>query len=428
MVTPQHLDETFLLTPKLIYFAVGSVYYTFYIFRVHFCDVYYGFDTEKAGVIAAVMSLAGFVCMPLWSWLADRTHSHRLVLMALGVLATATFELLLFKFDDSNLNYWYARGVFALFGGVLGGLLPLADFQILQLLTKKFNVSRTLYGRQRMMGTVSYSLTTWLVGSLIDWTQGVRVLFYLLPICSLILVVLLLAFGYPDQRPRRDAEVEMTSKEKDSTVSSPPGPAASSTVFFRDFHFVFFLFVVFITGCGRQVLQVYLPPFLNNTLHMTKQQVGGAVISSSIFSVIFLFIGSHLIRFFGTHKMLVLGMIFMSLRLGLYLLVPHRSSSAWLVYSIELLNGVAFSFTHLAGVKTAADFAPEGLEATAQAVYTSAYMQLPAVLISFVGGVIYKQRGPLFLFSRTAMVLLCVAAAATSKFLLQSSLKSSSRP
>lgn len=428
------LDQRFLLTPKLIYFAVGSVYYLFYIFRVKFCKAYYGFGVVEAGEMGATISLAGFLCMPLWSWLADRTKSHRLVLMVLGVLATATFELFLFKVASVSHRYWYSLGVSALFGGVLGGLLPLADFQILQLLTKRFKVSRTLYGRQRMMGTVSYGLMTRLVGTLIDWTGDVTILFVLFPLFSTILLVLLLSFGYPDtqQQPSQETDTEMqysAAKAKDKEASlegtpqSPPQPTASSLVFFKDFHFVFFLLVVFVTGCGRQVLQVYLPPFLEDPLGMSGKQVGNAIISSCVFSIVFLFVGADLIRILGTHAMLFLGMVTMAIRLGLYYWVPHDPSSSLIVYSIELLNGVAFSFTHLAGVKTAADFAPKGLEATAQAVYTSAYMQLPAVIISFAGGRIFKHKGALFLFSRSALTLLGFAVVTGITFLIQASRK-----
>ena len=405
------LDERFLLTPKLLYFAVGSVYYAFYIFRIDFCADYYGFGTDKAGDIATVMTLSGFAMTALWSGLADRLGRHRLVLALLGIAASGSFELLLVKFESATWNYWYAIGVCAVFGGILGGLLPLADYQTLQLLTRKFNADRSFYGRQRMMGTVSYGLTTLLIGYLSDWL-GATVIFYLFPIFSAIFVVSLLLFGYPDAGRPKEETVPSTKAEGDSVQAT----AAPISVFFRDRHFLFFLLVVFVTGCGRQVLQIYLPPFLKGTLKMNNSQAGYAVVSSTIFSIIFLFFGSTLLARLGASLMLFLGMVTMGIRLGCYIFVPHAPSSAWLVYCIELLNGVAFSFTHLAGVSIAADFAPAGRAATSQAIYTSFYMQLPAVLVAFAGGRIFKAYGGVKFFGWASVVILAFSAIVALKY------------
>jgi MFS family permease len=411
------LDEKLLLTPKLLYFAVGSVYYAFYIFRIQFFANYYGFGPDKAGDIVAAMTLTGFLLTPLWSSMADRLGRHRLILAGLGIATSGVFELLLIRFTNPTYNYWYALGVFSLFGGVLGGLLPLADYQILQLLTHKFKADRTFYGRQRMMGTISYGLTTLLIGYLTD-RFGVTVPFYLLPIFSLILVASLMFFGYPDATRSNTDEglLKGDDVKKDIVDKESIAPPPSVTIFFKDGHFLFFLLVVFVTGCGRQVLQVYLTPFLDKTLHMSSSQAGLAVVSSTVFSVIFLFIGSTLIAKLGTSLMLILGMITMGIRLGCYVFIPQSPNSAWIVYAIELLNGVAFSFTHLAGVKIVADFAPPGREATAQAIYTSCYMQLPAVLVSFIGGRIFKEYGGVKFFGWTSEATLAFSAIVALKY------------
>ncbi|PJF17641.1 hypothetical protein PSACC_02535 [Paramicrosporidium saccamoebae] len=402
------LDQKYLLTPKLLYFCVGSVYYAFYIFRIKFCHDYYGFKADKASDISAVISLFGFLFMAVWSWLADHLHRHRAILIVLAVAASGSFELLLLKVGDS---YWYSLGIFAVFGAVLGGLLPLADYQILKLLTVKFKANKALYGRQRMMGTVSYGLTTLLVGDLIHRTN-VTVMFYALPVFSTILVLVLLAFGFPDAKPEDD----QLDKIERPQVQKP-----SFLVFFKDPHFIFFLLVVLVTGCGRQVLQIYLPPHLDKFMHMDERQAGYAVVSSTIFSIVFMFVGGSLIKYLGVHLMLVLGMAVMGLRLGAYMYLTP-SSSPFLVYAIELLNGVAFSFTHLAGVKITADFAPPGLEATGQAIYTSSYMQLPAVLVPLIGRNLFRARGGVVLFGMTAKVLLVCAPLVGVKYLIQGKL------
>jgi MFS family permease len=340
--------------------------------------------------------------MLVWSRLADKFHKHRLVLMGLAVAASVTFELLLIKWED---NYWYAMGVLSLFGAVLGGLLPLADYQILKLLSNKFEANKTLYGRQRMMGTVSFGLTTLLIGYLMDW-KGPTVLFYALPVFSTILVLVLFAFGYPDSRPTEPAI-------KEEKVDKP-----SVLIFFKDPKFLFFLIVVFVTGCGRQLLQNYLPSHLKNYMKMDKSQAGYATVSSTIFSIVFMFIGGELIKFLGVYLMLALGMFTMGIRLGAYMYVSPQASP-WVIYAIELLNGVAFSFTHLAGIKITADFAPSGLEATGQAIYTSSYMQLPAVIVAFFGGKLVHRYTELVVFGYAAKSTLVIAALVVIKYLIE---------
>jgi MFS family permease len=193
-------------------------------------------------------------------------------------------------------------------------------------------------------------------------------------------------------------------------------------VFFKDPHFIFFLLVVFITGCGRQVLQLYLPPHLERWLGMNGRQAGWAVVSSTVFSIVFMFIGGPLIKYLGVNLMLGLGMAVMGVRLCAYMYLTP-SSSPFFVYAIELLNGVAFSFTHLAGVKITADFAPPGLEATGQAIYTSSYMQLPAVLVPLIGRKFFYKHGGVVFFGMTGKALLVCAALVGVKYLVQAKLQ-----
>lgn len=404
------LDRKLLLTPKLLYFFVGSIFYAFSAFRIQFCHEYFGFGADKAGDISAIMSLSGFIFMPVWSSVADRLQRHRLILALLAISTCIVFALLLIRFEESS-NYSYAMVIFALYGAVLAGTLPLTDYQILKLLTTKFNAPRTLYGRQRMMGTISYGLTSWLVGKLLDMV-GAKILFCLLPVFSLIFVILLYVFGHPD------GEDHLFTKEK----SNVPSVAPSSMVFFTSFKFVSFLFIVFVTGCGRQVLQVFLPPFLKDYMHMSNEQAGRAVVSSTVFSIVFMFIGGNLIAFFGVYLMLLLSMLVMGVRIGLYVFLPQSPDYAPAVYAIELLNGLTFSFTHLAGVKIAAEFAPPGLEATSQAVYTNFYMQLPAVFVAFIGGRLYAIAGPVALFKCSSLLILSILLIVTTKFFLAGNL------
>jgi PPP family 3-phenylpropionic acid transporter len=359
-----------------------------------------------------MMFLFGFLLMAVWSGISDYWRVHRLVLALLAIITAGSFEMLLFWQNATRIGtMWYLTIVFVIFGSVTGGLLPLTDYQMLQLLTHKYGLPKTLYGRQRMMGSISYGLTNFLTGLLMD-LYGPTVLFYLFPIMASIFVILLFFFGYSsaDDSGKNVTTVVSVTDEKKSAESPSAAQAitsstaTTSTTTGSAWEFVFFIFTVFIIGSGRQLLQIYLPMFLEEKMGMSGTEAGFSVVCSMILSIPFLFMGAKLIGFFGEFLMLLLSLLAMTVRLGAYALLPQKHSYAYFAYAIELLNSVGFSFTILAGVKIAADCAPKGLEATAQTIYMAFYMQLPAVIVSYAGGHLYKGIGPSAMFSRCAQI------------------------
>lgn len=429
------LDRKYLLTPKLLYYCLASIYYAIQYFRVRFCKVHFGLSVSEAGYVATAMALTGCLSAPMVGVIADRTGRHRTILMLLCALAAASLELLLINMPTASLKLGYIVAVFAAYGAFLGGILPLTDYQTLKLLREKFGASSTLYGRQRMMGTVAFSVNSWLVGILVD-RFGYGILFYAAPILSALSIIVLLLFGYPDEAGSRNAAATIEAPKASSRPdqSSPSSqalaaePKASVWVFFTSFHFVFFLFSVLITGCGRQVIQLYLESLIKDNLGLGASVTGASVIWSSILSITCLFFGAEIIALLGVRPMLLLGMVSMGVRVGLYIFVRPSPWAEWIVYSIEVLNGISFGFTHLASVRFASQFAPRGLEATAQSIYLSFYMALPALLCAFLGSRIYEQLGGTELFRLTSLLILGASAIVGAKFALENSLCRRSSP
>lgn len=422
------LDRKYLLSPKLLYYCLASIYYAAQYFRVRFCRVYFGLSVSEAGYVVTAMALTGCVSAPLVGMIADRMGRHRTILILMCALAAVSLELLLVQMPTASLELGYIVAIFAAYGAFLGGILPLTDYQTLKLLSEKFGASSTLYGRQRMMGTVAFSLNSWLVGILVD-RFGYGTLFYMAPILSVLSITVLLLFGYADEAGSRNAPPEpktasspSPSRADQSSSALAPEPQASVWVFFTSFHFVFFLFSVLITGCGRQVIQLYLESLIKDNLGLGASVTGASVIWSSILSITCLFFGAEIVALLGVHPMLLLGMVAMGVRVGLYVFVRPSPWAEWIVYSIEILNGISFGFTHLASVRFASQFAPRGLEATAQSIYLTFFMALPAVLCAFFGGRIYHQLGGTELFRLTSLLILGASVIVAAKFILEGSL------
>ena len=169
-------------------------------------------------------------------------------------------------------------------------------------------------------------------------------------------------------------------------------------------NFLFFLFAVFMNGMARTVMTIFLSIYWKEALRLDDTAVAVATIFGITLEVtIFYFY-----RFFaplGNYWMLVIAQAAMVVRCWTYYQMPTGSGSKhWQVWAIELLKGVAFGFTHSAGVRIAAESAPAGLEATAQALYTSMYAQLPAVVAAAIGGSVYEMHGPSMLFLITSII------------------------
>lgn len=187
-------------------------------------------------------------------------------------------------------------------------------------------------------------------------------------------------------------------------------------------NYLFMLLAVFMTGSARAVMTTFLGKYWDDS-GLKSKQIGLAANFGIVMEVIIFFFGPLCIRTIGTYWMLVIAQLAMVLRCWAYVVLPVNNGTVWMVYMVELLKGVAFGFTQTSGVKLASDAAPTGLEATAQALYTSVYSQLPAVLTAFAGGRVYKIMGPTALFIITSIVMSVALALFTIKYVADGSIR-----
>ncbi|PJF18654.1 Major facilitator superfamily permease [Paramicrosporidium saccamoebae] len=379
----QSQDRRHLLSTKLIYFWTGSLMNMFYVYRPCFFEEYLGFRSKKMGYAMAVFNIGSIIGVTLWSRLADVRGIHKGLFIALCLGMSVTFEGITVKrLVPEEYWLWLTCVVMGLFGLVYGGLSPLMDFQILRLLKDIYQVEQTLYSRQVLFGTIAYGLTTEGLGHLVK-NFGAHVLLYTFPIVSIITAAVVFLVGASSSTPR------MSDPSLNTLDAAGPGRASilQTIRVIASPRFLLFLSVILSIGMGRQIMNLFLPTYLASTVGLEKDQIGRVYLCSSFFSIIFLFSGPYLLRKLGVRLMLLVGLGAMTIRLGAYNYVTDRHA----VIAVELLNGISFSFTHMGGVREAAQCAPEGWEATFQALYTATYVQIPAVFGSFIGGYLYEE-------------------------------------
>lgn len=452
-----------MVSAKLIFFTMSMVLYSFYVFRGPFLRVYLKVDVQQLGNINAAVAAVSFPCVTLWNTTADYLGRHRSILIFITLASVAAFDSLVFRFPGNQTwQTWYAMIMLSVYAAFTAGMMPLLDYEALKLLASRSDFTKEMYGRQRLWGTLAYAVST-LVAAYMMEKGGYGVLFVLMPASAIIFVATILVAGPADEpkswaqiRARfrgesvegdedeeeelvdapknvspNSADSKLTDKSANTTPSAykagteaddkPDSPSQISTVpttqkpatkrrspwrrLLTNPNFLFFLFAVFMNGTARTVMTSFLSNYWKEDCRLKETYMAVATIFGIAIEVVIFLFGSFLAPL-GNYWMLVIGQAAMVMRCWAYTqwLVPGRAGLYWQVWIVELLKGVAFGFTHTAGVRIAAEAAPKGLEATAQALYTSMYAQLPAVIASAGGGKVYKAYGPTMLFLITSII------------------------
>ena len=440
----RELNQKFLITPKLLYFFLTLEVYAFYIFKGSFIKKYLGISTRSYGFLMSFMACVSFPFVTFWGKIADSTGRPKLVLAFLALATAGSFELLMFFVGGKGTIphlIWvsFSLGIYALF---FSGLIPLMDLIVLKILSGNPSFSKEMYGRQRMWGSLGYSVSTFNSAFLMD-KIGDASLFGIVPACAVIFCIILFFAGPSDKKESDELEssvgiqIEKTESkeslelkaqevqlEKEMLEKMPVWRQKIKWPLLRlltDGGYLFFLLAVFMTGSARAIMTNYLSMYWELDMKLNKSLVAFGAIFGVIIEVIIFFCASYL-TFMGIFWKLLLGQFSMALRCWLYVLLPPKASLFPAVFAIELLKGSAFGFTQLAGIKVASASAPPSLQATSQAIYNSCYTQLPAVIACLGGGALYDAYGPLRMFIVTACISTFSFIAFTIKWTLDGSI------
>ena len=131
--------------------------------------------------------------------------------------------------------------------------------------------------------------------------------------------------------------------------------------------------------------------------------IGLAATMAAIAEIPFMFFSGRMMRRMGMRTMLWVSMLFYTLRIGLYGLMP---SPVWVI-PINLLNGPSYVFFWNSAVNYANQMAPNSLKATAQGLF-QATTNMASVVSAILCGWMFDQIGPSGLFRVLAMF--CLAA------------------
>jgi PPP family 3-phenylpropionic acid transporter len=335
-----------------------------------------GLTGSQIGVLMGLASLIGLFTGPLWSGLADASQRHRLVLS----IALIGNLIAIFLFPFSNSFWWFLLLIVieSFFGGPI---ISMADNATMTMLGDE----REHYGRVRIGGTIGWGLAAPIIGAVV-MRYGMRYNFSVYSIAALIALIVV---------------QQMHFSKHQGEGSFWNGVRQLLT----DGKWIAFLIIVFIAGSGNGIITSYLFVYLQK-IGTSPAWMGWAVTISTAAEVPALFFAGRMLKKLGARGLLLLGLVCMALRCGLYGLV----NVPWEALTVQLLQFVTFPILLVAGVSYAYENAPKGMGATAQSIFSSAFFGIGSAAGGFFGGVLMQYIGVQNMFLTFGLGLLLAAA------------------
>jgi PPP family 3-phenylpropionic acid transporter len=345
---------------KLIYVAVyssygaTSVYLSLFYRRI-------GLTDSQIGFLIALQPLVMLIAGPLWSIIGDRLGLRaRLLALVTG------FSIVPMLAMGLTTNFWLVTLYTALYALFNGPIQPLTDSMALTALGDQ----RHKYGVIRAFGSLGYAPVMWIVGLIIQG-RDIRWIF----------VVNALFMG---------AACLLTLRTRVEQRALQGSIASGLGTLLRNHMWRVFMIAVFIAMALQTVSFSYFGLYMD-TLNASEGLIGfsGALGSGS---QVLLLIGilPWMLRSWGSQRLMLIGFAGFAVRFALWAFIP----SPWVVTASQLLQGLTFGAALLASVDFAAQYAPEGMAATSQAIVTSLVAGLGRSFGGILCGGLYDGIGP----------------------------------
>lgn len=341
----------------MIPFAYYFLYYAAFAAMLPYLTLFYqniGFSGTQIGLITGITPLVGLITGPLLSGIADSSRRHKLIfLLSLG---GASALALLFPLTRS---FWGIFTLIILLNIIMSPANALADSATMNMLEGR----RELYGRLRSGGSFGWGIMAWVTGIVLErYGQNWSFWLYAIFMFSAMLVGLFFRFG---KSPEKTASIQSGIK----TILTNP-------------RWLSFLAMVLVAGMGMATINNYLFLYFSE-LGATRDLMGFSLTVSTFFSEVpVLLFSDRLVKRFGAHALLIIGLgaIATRLILGSALNLPLG------LVAVQLLHGFTFPLILVAGVTYANENAPESVKATAQSLFGAALMGIGSSLGGFLGG------------------------------------------
>lgn len=323
-----------------------------------------GMDTQRIGVLAALLTVVMLLAGPLWGVLADMFHLHGRML-PLAMLMTLLPVLLLIGAS----NFWILALLVVWMAICLAPIVPLSDHAVLTLLGDQSYD----YGKLRLWGSLGWGLGASGAGLIAERTGNQY---------AFVVFLCLMAGGVVIATRLPVPHLEETQRQKPELHR-----------FVADKRWWGFLVSVFLFGLAMSTFNNYFSLFMKS-LGAGEGLFGLSVAASSVSEIPIFFISAFLLRRWSSRTLLNAALIVMGVRCFIVALIQDPT---WAIV-VQLLHGPSYSAMWAAGINYAREITPAGLGASAQSLFGATTYSLAGVVGALVGSQIYATLGPSVLF------------------------------
>ena len=315
-----------------------------------------GITGARLGLLAALWPAGSILGASLWGAVADATGRHRLVLAVAMLLAAASAQAFL-----AASSFAVLIPVVVAFSIAVAPVGPMLDHAVLEDLGER----QERFGRVRLWGAIGWGVAAPAIGIVVD-RAGLGSVF---PVYGALMIGLFFA-SFTLRIPRTRLGSDILS----GFVSIAKDP-----------RWRYFLLTVFVAGTGSTFIHHYLFIYLNS-IGGSGTLRGIALAVSTLSELLVFGLADRLLRRFRALSLILVAMGGVGVRMVLYGII----SDPLLALVPQLLHGLTFSLFLVAGVSIARELAPEGMRATAQALFSSTHMGAAGVTGALVGGILYR--------------------------------------
>ncbi|GBM25267.1 hypothetical protein AVEN_45904-1 [Araneus ventricosus] len=240
-------------------------------------------------------------------------------------------------------QFWTFACLLIIAGLASGNAISLSDVACYEVLGEK----RHLYGRQRLFGTIGWSLACLLSGYLSDLATGNKVRkdyspgYYIM--ACLLLIDILVMFKMPSVKVKLSSNICRDVKKV-----------------FRSSEIILFAVGAILIGSFTAIISSYELWYLQD-LGASQSLLGWAVIVQCIISETpFFIISGWFVKQFGSFNCLIGSFAAYALRFGCYSIITNP----WWALLIDSTHGFTFAMFHAAMTNFASVKAPDGVEGT----------------------------------------------------------------
>jgi len=373
---PTNLQSNAVAMQRKTFFRLSSLYFFYYAAAaalLPFLPVYYRtlhLTSQQIGILSAIIPLASLLAGPFWGWLSDVTQRHKQILLL--SLGGATFFAALLIVPRSF------TGILALiipFSSLLAPIMPMIDSAVLRALDSEKN----RYGQIRLWGAVSWGIMAFLTGAIIE-AQGFFWVF------AIYIFFMLVEFLFISTSPIRPSSIR------------PPG-SQSLRAFIMDSRWRAFLFAASTGGILLSSISNFLFLYLQD-LGANKALLGFSLTIATVSEIPALYISSTLLKRWKHLTIMTIGLLFFAIRVLAYSFI----SNPWIAIWFQLLHGASFALMWAAGVSYAETIAPQGLNTTAQSLFSGTMLGIGMVIGSLLGGALYDSLGATWMYRIMAAI------------------------